>query len=136
VFSARTPGKGQDIKNSAAAAWVILLLVAGAVCALESLEKQKIEFLILSIENLKGAKFIRNGAEYDGKKAAEHLRMKLQMAGGKVRTAEDFIMVCASKSSMSGKPYRIKFSDGKVMASEAFFREKLKEFVSTPTNKK
>ena len=59
------------------------------------------------------------------------LRMKLQKAGSKVQTADDFISLCASKSFISGKPYMIKSSDGKTVKSEEYFREKLKEYNST-----
>ena len=79
-------------------AFVIIALLSGAVGAQDTVEKKKIAMLISSIENLEGAIFIRNGSEYNNKKAAEHLRMKLQKAGTKVKTADDFIRLCASKS--------------------------------------
>ena len=118
------------MKNILVTAFVILALFSGAASAQDNIEKKKIEFLISSVENLKGAKFIRNGSEYDGKEAAEHLRMKLQNALV-VETADDFIRLCASKSSISGKPYMIRTSDGKTIKSEEYFREKLKEYYST-----
>ena len=68
------------MKSILVTAFVILALFSGAVSAQDNIEKKKIEFLISSVENLKGAKFIRNGSEYDGKEAAKHLRMKLQNA--------------------------------------------------------
>jgi hypothetical protein len=119
------------MKNIFVTAFVILTLISGVVNAQDNIERKKIDFLISSVENLKGAKFIRNGAEYEGKEAAEHLRMKLQKAGSKVQTADDFIRLCASKSFISGKPYMIKSSDGKTVKSEEYFREKLKEYNST-----
>jgi hypothetical protein len=110
---------------------VVLALFSGVVNAQDNIEKKKIEFLISSVEYLKGAKFIRNGTEHDGKEAAEHLRMKLQNDVGQVKTADDFIRLCASKSYISGKPYLIRSSDGKTIKSEQYFREKLKEYNST-----
>src|SRR4249919_3516937 len=59
-------------------------------------EAAKIQALISSIEQLKGAVFIRNGTEYDGAKAAAHLRKKLDYAGSRVKTAEQFIDVLAT----------------------------------------
>jgi hypothetical protein len=87
--------------------------------------------LIFSVENLKGAKFIRNGTEHDGKEAVAHLQMKFLKAGRMVQTADDFIRLCASKSIITGKPYMIRLSDGKAIKSEEYFREKLKEYYST-----
>jgi len=120
------------MKNILVTAFVILALFSGVLSAQDNIERKKIEFLISSVENLKGAKFIRNGTEHDdGKAAADHLRMKLQNAGGYVQTADDFIRLCASKSFLTGKPYMIRSSDGKTITSEEYFRKKLKEYYST-----
>ena len=94
-------------------------------------EARKIEQLIAAVERLGNAKFIRNGAAYDSAKAADHLRLKLREAGERVASAEDFITLCASRSSMSGKPYEIVFEDGRRITSEAFLRAKLKELQSS-----
>ena len=112
-------------------AFVIIAMFSVAVSAQDNIEKKKIEFLIASIQDLKGAKFIRNGAEHDGVEAAKHLRLKLEKAGKNVRTADDFIRLCASKSYMTGKPYMIKFPDGKIISSEKYLREKIKEYNPT-----
>ena len=112
-------------------AFVILALLSGAVGAQDTIEKKKIAMLISSVEHLEGAIFTRNGSEYTGKEAAEHLRIKLNNADKRVQTAEDFIRLCASKSYISGKPYMIRTSDGKTTKSEEYFREKLKEYNSS-----
>jgi len=95
-------------------------------------EAQKIEALIHSVEVLKGAVFIRNGTEYDGAKAAEHLRRKLDYAGDKIRTADQFIDTLATGSSMSGKPYKIRYANGITVDSAVYFREKLRK-LEAPT---
>jgi Family of unknown function (DUF5329) len=92
------------------------------------LEEKKIDYLIASIESLQNAQFIRNGVAYEAKAAADHLRLKRRGAGSRVATADDFIRLCASVSSMSGTPYQIRFSDGRVVSSETFLRERLAEF--------
>ena len=122
---------GDNMKKILVAAFVILALFSVAISAQDNIEKKKIEFLISSVENLKGAVFIRNGSEYDGKAAAEHLRLKLKNAGCRVQTAEDFIRLCASQSYITGKPYLIRLSNGKTIKAEEYFREKLKEYNST-----
>jgi hypothetical protein len=107
---------------------VILALCSSLVYALSQTENEKIQYLISSAENLEGAKFIRNGAEHTGKEAASHLRMKLKEAGDKVKTAEDFIRLCASKSYISGKSYTIRFADGKRIKAGPYFRDRLKKY--------
>ena len=109
---------------------LLVLTVAAVAHAADStpLEEQKIRYLIASIETLPDAQFIRNGTTYDAKAAADHLRLKLRLAGSRVVTADDFIRLCATASSVSGAPYRIKFADGRVVLSEAYLRQKLAEF--------
>lgn len=93
-------------------------------------EAAKIEALIASVEQLRGAVFIRNGTEHDAVKAAGHLRRKLDHAGKRVKTAEQFIKHLATGSSISGKPYKIRFADGRSVDSAAFFREQLRRLES------
>lgn len=93
-------------------------------------EQVKIQSLIASVEQLKGAVFIRNGTEYDAHKAADHLRLKLKYAGKRVQSADQFISNLATGSSMTGKPYQIRFSDGHTVESAVFFREQLRRIES------
>jgi hypothetical protein len=90
-------------------------------------EAAKIQALIAAVEKLPGAVFIRNGTEYDAAQAAAHLRRKLDYAGRRVRTAEQFIDKLATGSSMTGKPYKIRYADGRTVESAAFFREQLRK---------
>jgi hypothetical protein len=108
----------------------LLSLTAGNVHAQNPQEAAKIRYLILSVEALKGAKFLRNGREYDAKAAADHLRLKLKTAGNRVKTADDFIRLCGSRSSLTGQAYRIRFADGTAMEAAVFFRNKLKSFAA------
>ena len=116
------------MKKIMVAAFIVLVLFAPAVSAQTDIERKKIEFLISSVENLKDARFIRNGSEYNGQEAAKHLRMKLRRAGDRIRTADDFIRFITAKSSVSGKPYLIMLPDGTTIKSEKYFRDKLKEY--------
>ena len=96
-------------------------------------EQQKIDALIHSVETLPGAQFIRNGSVHDGKAAVEHLQMKRRYAGNRIKTANDFIECCASRSSMSGRPYQIRFANGKTEDAAVFFRAELKAIEAAPT---
>jgi len=100
----------------------------------QELELRKIEYLISSIADLNGAVFIRNGKEYDSPRAADHLRLKLRYAGGRVKTAEDFIVYCATGSSITGMAYQIKFADGRIVAAAAFLRDRLIVYAAQEQN--
>jgi hypothetical protein len=95
-------------------------------------EQQKIDALIHSVEVLPGAQFIRNGSAHDGKAAADHLQQKRRYVGDRIKTANDFISCCASKSSMSGQPYQIRYADGKTVDAEVYFRAELKRIETPP----
>lgn len=96
-------------------------------------EDQKIDHLIVYIETLKGATFIRNGSEHTAQDAAAHLRLKRNKAGSRIKTAVQFIEKLGSKSSMSGEPYVIKFSNGKMFTCELVLRAELKRLESGQT---
>jgi len=105
-----------------------LFALAGTSSGRDAREQKRIDFLIDGLGNFPGAVFIRNGTEYKAADAQNHLRQKLNYGGDHVKTAEDFIKYCASASSMSHKPYRIRFADGRTVETATFFAERLKEF--------
>jgi hypothetical protein len=106
----------------------LLVVCAPAAFGRDVIEEQRIAFLINSITEMHDATFIRNGSEYDAQHAADHMRLKLRLAGNQVQTAEDFIVCCGTGSSVSGQPYEIKFADGRIAPSADFLRAKLLEF--------
>lgn len=89
-------------------------------------EAQKIEALIQAVADLQDAVFIRNGTEHTPKAAADHLRLKWKNAGRRVKTAPEFIQYCATGSSLSGKPYEIRFKDGRTALSRDWLWTELK----------
>ncbi|HEV2608497.1 MAG TPA: DUF5329 family protein [Xanthomonadaceae bacterium] len=108
--------------------WLLLLglLFAASAFAVPLTEQQKIDALIHSVEIMPGTPFIRNGTAYDGKAAAEHLQYKRSHAGDRIKTASDFITFCASKSSISGQPYQIRYADGRTVDAAVYLRDELK----------
>jgi hypothetical protein len=112
---------------------ISLLALAPVANAVDRLpgEEARIEYLLSAVASLHEAKFIRNGTAYDSAAAVKHLRAKLGIAGSRVKSAEDFIRYCGSESSVSGKPYEIRFPDGRVVRSADFLRQKLIDFDRT-----
>ena len=110
-----------------------MALVAGSSAAAPPpLEQLRIDKLIRHVEVQKGMKFIRNGTEYSCEEAAKFLRGKMDSMGAEVTSARDFIERIASRSSMSGKPYHVRFSDGRLITSAQFLGDELKRLEAAP----
>jgi hypothetical protein len=81
------------------------------------------------IDGLRDApcRFQRNGRWYDGARAAAHLRRKYDYVRGRggVDSAEAFIELAASRSSLTGRPYRVRCGDADAMDSGDWFRARL-----------
>lgn len=120
--------------------WLLTLLVSlylPSVWAdeLPAREHERVQFLIESIRSLSGAVFIRNGEEHEPAQAAEHLAMKLQRAKNswfappaEDWTAEMFIEKLASRSSLSGNAYQIRFTDGSVVGAADWLKQRLADY--------
>ena len=85
----------------------LLLSMLIASPAVADAEADAIEHLLLAVGD-SGCTFIRNGKEYTSDDAEDHLRMKYRRGKKWAPDAEAFIKRIASKSSVSGKPYRIR----------------------------
>jgi hypothetical protein len=92
--------------------------------AAEGTGKAEIDYLLRYIESA-DCRFIRSGTEYSPKEAADHLRTKLDKAGSRVKTAEDFITGIASKSYLTGKPYQIKLPNGSIQPAGPWLTQAL-----------
>jgi hypothetical protein len=106
--------------------FTLFFLVSFATKAQTLSEEQKITALITYVSKLGDAKFIRNGDVHDAKKAAEHLRMKRDKAGKSITTALQFIDKVATKSSISGDYYMIKYANGTSKKNCDVLKEELK----------
>lgn len=73
--------------------------------------------------------FERNGSWHSAQEARRHLLRKLDYIEKRRETlasAEQFIDVAASKSSFSGKPYRVKCGSGAAVPSREWLNRELK----------
>ena len=107
---------------------LVLVLTATFLFARSAHEQARIDYLIQSLGQLPGAVFVRNGSDYQAAEAQSHLRQKLNYAGERIQTAEQFIKACATESSMTHKPYQIRFSDGRTQNTADYFFSKLREY--------
>lgn len=112
---------------STALALPIMIGSDGSLSAAPSArERQRIDALIAAVEK-SGLVFIRNGSEHSAADAASHMRLKFNNAGSRISTAEQFIDYLASKSSITGSPYFLKFPDGHTEKAGLWLHRKLKE---------
>ena len=86
-----------------------------------------INYLLLYVEK-SDCTFIRNDREYTAKEAAGHIQKKYDYFKSKIKTAEDFIRLSATKSLVSGKPYMVETKTGKLMTSETWLLEALETY--------
>lgn len=71
-------------------------------------------------------KFQRNGTWYDARRAAQHLASKRERRKDRIHSAEDFIRLAGSESSMSGKAYRVACPDKPEVDSKVWLEEELR----------
>ena len=109
--------------------------------ALSAHEQARIDYLLTAVRSLEGAQFVRNNSSYSGSDAADHLAMKLRRASSSLFapdvdqwTAEMFIDRLASESSVSGKPYLIRFSSGRERPSGEWLYEQLRHYDAGSTS--
>jgi len=84
----------------------------------ENLEST-IQFLLKHVAD-SGLTFIRNSERHASFDAAEHMNSKYEYFRGKIKTPEDFIQRCASKSLMSGKPYLVVLKNDEEVRTDAW----------------
>lgn len=115
------------MKRRTVLAWVLACTASSASSepAAPAAERERIERLCEVVGASKGIYFVRNGKEHTSDDAAKFLREKYKAMGDEVKTAEEFIQKIATQSSMSGEPYRVRFSDGREILSAEFLRAEL-----------
>lgn len=101
---------------------------------------EEIASLLLFVEQ-SGCTFIRNGKHYDAPEARKHIEKKYNYFKDRIHTAEEFIQYSATKSTMSGQPYRVVCNGVGMTSSDWLLAEldkvrttKLEEDHETPDN--
>lgn len=111
-MSRATPRDALRRRGCAALALAALALAVGPARAqgpasMPAQERQRIETLLRAIEADTVLRFDRNGTQANGKDAVRFLRAKWARNEAGVLTAEAFIDHIASRSSTTGRPYRV-----------------------------
>ena len=99
-------------------ALIILTTTVEQTSAQESLD-DSINYLLDYVAN-SHATFIRNGQTHTPAEAVSHIKAKYEHFKKDIKTPEDFIRLSASKSLLTGEPYRVRTADGKEMQLDAW----------------
>ena len=113
-----------------------LVTAAPAGAAPPPAAAREIESLIAAL-GASGCDFQRNGSWYPAKKAEQHLRRKYDYLRerDKVATAEQFIALAGTRSSMSGRAYSVRCPGKPVVESAAWLQGRLRALRATgPTS--
>jgi hypothetical protein len=112
------------------------LLCAGAAAQTASPAAQRREEVAHLLDFVEQSKceFKRNGTWHESRDARLHLQKKYDYLDRRnlAPDAESFISRGASQSSMSGQPYQVRCTDGKVMPSARWLTEELARFRQAP----
>ena len=87
----------------------------------------EIDALVDRVAHADGVVFIRNGTEHTAAEVATHLQRKRKAAGDKIRTPEQFIDKLGARSSITGRPYRVRLPDGREMDSATWLTGLLRD---------
>ena len=83
-----------------------LLALAGAHADVPPGQEAEVEHLIAYLEN-SGCNMVRNGKIYSGEEGGKHVRRKYEYFRDDISSTEEFVELSATKSTMSGKPYKV-----------------------------
>ena len=97
--------------------FLIVILVVAQHAQSEVAVNLEIDHLLEYIENA-GCMFVRNNTAYDGTKARAHIQKKYDYFKDRIKTTEDFIMHDATKSTMSGKLYKVRCDGREMLCAE------------------
>ena len=100
------------------------MLFTGAVFADT---QQEINHLLEFVANTT-CQYERNGNVYDGARAEKHIKRKYEYFKDKINSAEDFIKYSATKSTMSGKQYKIHCENIATQNSSDWLLDELKKY--------
>ena len=109
--------------------FLMVIMVISSMAFADDATKTDAEIIFI-IDHVKNSSFIfiRNGKEHSAEDAYRHMMKKYKYFKDKINSAEAFIELTLTKSTITGKKYKIKLSGSKILLSQDYFLEKLKLF--------
>lgn len=113
---------------------VFLLLLPGLLRGEQTDAVDKTVLHLISYVSESDLTFIRNSGRYTSVEAAEHMNKKYRHFKEDIKTAEDFIELCASRSLLSGKPYLVIDKSGEQLRTSEWLLAELSDYRARGTN--
>lgn len=113
-------------------AGLLMVAVSSAPAGADGQSDAEIAFLLETIAR-SPCRFIRNGVAYPAGDAHAHILKKYGYAKPRIKNAEDFIRHAATRSSISGEPYRIRCNGQEVLCAD-WLREALARYRGRDVN--
>ncbi len=115
------------MKLRIAVALVIALVMVTAHADINPWQKNEVQHL-LQFVNDSPCQFERNGDHVKGPDAADHMMKKYQHFIKEINNTDDFIRLAASKSELSGKPYKVLCQGLPAIPSADYLRNELNKY--------
>jgi hypothetical protein len=109
---------------------LLVSVVAGPAAALADVpaaQAVEVEHLLEFIKT-SACELIRNGRSYSGDRAFRHVMRKYDYFRDRITSTEDFIELSATRSTMSGQPYRFACGGSEPVESRTVLLEELARF--------
>jgi hypothetical protein len=122
------------MKRLFAASYVLTLALVATATPLPPAARAEVLELLSRLE-ASGCQFNRNGIWYSGTAAKDHLTQKLEYIESNTTptSAENFIQLAASTSSVSGKPYQVRCGTSAPVTSSSWLGQQLRLIRSSQT---
>jgi len=122
---------GRTTRRSIGLAFLSLAVTLAHAGELSPTAKIEIDTLLTWFET-SACRFYRNGSWYTGSEAKDHLKTKLDYVVKRdgITTSEEFIDKAATKSIMSGQPYKVRCPNQEEQPSAIWFTNELHRFRS------
>ena len=105
---------------------IFLFLISGYIYGADNLSNEINHLLNYVVENK--CDFIRNGIHYKSDKTVSHIKKKYAYFKNKIKTAEEFIELSATKSTISNKPYLIECDGQALQTSKQWLLDELMKY--------
>ncbi len=108
-------------------ALMVLLMGGRAGAEVPANQRQEVAHLLAVVANTP-CRIIRNGEAHGGAEAVAHIKRKYAYYRDEITNTEDFIDYAATKSSLSGRPYRIRCAGRPERTTGAWLMQVLKRY--------